>query len=906
MDRSNPGRRRPLLKADSAEAVYLDVSASASLTPEPLYESEPDERGDRRAAQRAARSLAATVAKLHGAMPLPVAAQRLLSATQSTEYKLGGVVRIIESDPALAARIMRQATSALLGRVRCTSIAQAVTRLGARMLQATAIAACAIELFGHDEPSAQLVVRHANTTAAIARFLSRHCGLVPEEMYTCGLLHDIGKLMLLRGADLDYHELLDRTTGPDLVHLVERERYGFDHALVAGHVLTSWKLPHPLPRVVAWHHQPRRAYRATGQLSRMVALVRVADQLAYAAVSPNLEGSESQLPPLAQELEILGLPDESFHALYQALADEIEQQSADASEPSSQSRVRESGAQDLAPARPTPGQPQPPQLPAMRAAPSADDSDPSTDLRRPLTATKPRRAKAADRSGRGKREGVRTRGAGARQRAESATEPAGAGPVASPTATAIENAIVEALTTDEFEGQGDGLAASHHEANSAEAAAPVDEAAASQTAFPFREALSGGVDDEALAGGVDDETLAGGVDDEALAGGVDDETLAGGVDDEALAGGVDDETLAGGVDDEALAGGVDDETLAGAESDSWARGAESAEFPRSVRPNDSPLTLSSDQDAALFGSEGLAPESEELSDVFAPRSGAPRNHESAEPRSDGFAPMGAEGDESLAGAGPSAKARGTKPAAGTVSDDEETAEQIEQALSGSFAAAAVGFASTSPPEAMPPSNGEALLEASGSEGPEEEETSPESSPFEEPTIGAEGSESRFGEAPTEDGAPGPAEGWPEPPLRASSAPRESSSSFEKAAAPALVDGDRAAIDAWFSSGKSRSGEPKSTESTSASSATTPGPEARPASPEHNPLPAADPSADASTFDARYVYALCGAAFFVGSAAGRFAAILSDNVPKFLAFAMLLGSIPSAVNWALDRTRRGPP
>ena len=276
-------------------------------------------------------------------MPLPVAAQRLLVATQSAEYKLSEVVRIIESDPALAARIMRQVTSALFGRVRCTSIAHAVTRLGARMLQTTAIAAAAIDLFGQDEETAQTVVRHANTTAAIARFFARHCGLVAEEMYTCGLLHDIGKLMLLRGADLDYHDLLDAETAADQVHVVERERYGFDHALVAGHVLTSWKLPHPLGRVVAWHHQPHRAFRTSGPTARMVALMRLADHLAHIDRESSIDQAGGLIQRLPDEFGVLGLSEEAFGTLCPELTIELHPDGGE-EETESRSRIREASS----------------------------------------------------------------------------------------------------------------------------------------------------------------------------------------------------------------------------------------------------------------------------------------------------------------------------------------------------------------------------------------------------------------------------------------------------------------------------------------------------------------------------------------------------------------------------------
>jgi hypothetical protein len=97
--------------------------------------------------------------------------------------------------------------------------------------------------------------------------------------YSTGLLHDLGKLLLLQTEDASYEELLSKSSSPDETHLRERELLGYDHAVLAGHTLKQWGLPDPIPRIVAWHHQPSRAYEEGGEVGVTVALLRVADQL---------------------------------------------------------------------------------------------------------------------------------------------------------------------------------------------------------------------------------------------------------------------------------------------------------------------------------------------------------------------------------------------------------------------------------------------------------------------------------------------------------------------------------------------------------------------------------------------------------------------------------------------------
>jgi HD-like signal output (HDOD) protein len=47
--------------------------------------------------------------------------------------------------------------------------------------------------------------------------------------------------------------------------------------VLGGHVLAKWGLPYPVPKIVAWHHQPARAYQEGGPVAVLVAVLRIAD-----------------------------------------------------------------------------------------------------------------------------------------------------------------------------------------------------------------------------------------------------------------------------------------------------------------------------------------------------------------------------------------------------------------------------------------------------------------------------------------------------------------------------------------------------------------------------------------------------------------------------------------------------
>jgi HD-like signal output (HDOD) protein len=177
-------------------------------------------------------------------------------------------------------RLVNSAGYAL--RVRCTSVRHAAALVGMRRLHQLATTAAVLDLFETGNPQIKSLLNHAAVVGAFCRYLAVHVDLAPDELFTCGFLHDIGKLMLIDAEGAPYLELVEKAgESPDLLHLLEQETYGFDHAVLGAHVLKNWRIPNPVPRVVAWHHNVARAYQADPAIAAMVQALRLADQLSY-------------------------------------------------------------------------------------------------------------------------------------------------------------------------------------------------------------------------------------------------------------------------------------------------------------------------------------------------------------------------------------------------------------------------------------------------------------------------------------------------------------------------------------------------------------------------------------------------------------------------------------------------
>jgi putative nucleotidyltransferase with HDIG domain len=233
----------------------------------------------------AARSLAARIGVFEGLRPFPAVVQELVEYIGRPDFKVERVRQMIEADPALAARIMRVANSvAFRAYEPCTSVSNAIVRIGATNLAHLSMAMAAMTFFKDLGGAGTRIRDHSAGTAAVARELAFRMGrsVVASRVLLAGLLHDIGKLLLLQTGERDYVALINGEPSPNSAHKQEMKLLGFDHAMLGGHVLARWNLPEPLPQIVGCHHQAkptlgRTAIGNSGVVPMAIATLRLAD-----------------------------------------------------------------------------------------------------------------------------------------------------------------------------------------------------------------------------------------------------------------------------------------------------------------------------------------------------------------------------------------------------------------------------------------------------------------------------------------------------------------------------------------------------------------------------------------------------------------------------------------------------
>lgn len=204
---------------------------------------------------------------------------------------------LIGQDPALAARLLRIANSPFYGFPSgIHTLARAVTVIGRRGLRNLILAASASDLFGRlgaAMPDRDAFWRHSLCCGLTARLLGLRCGISEAEaLFAAGLLHDIGKLVILDKLPEMGRQTQQRAhAGEAPLYLLENAVIGFDHADVGGELLRQWRLPEDLWLAVRDHHAPNRSDRST----LGAAIIHVADLLAHAFLTPAFHDADATL-----------------------------------------------------------------------------------------------------------------------------------------------------------------------------------------------------------------------------------------------------------------------------------------------------------------------------------------------------------------------------------------------------------------------------------------------------------------------------------------------------------------------------------------------------------------------------------------------------------------------------------
>lgn len=192
---------------------------------------------------------------------LPEVVAYLMRTLNDDRADIDTLAHHINSDPAIVGRLLAAANSAASGlSTRIFSAKQAFMVLGADRVVSIILAsalAYRYEVRGKAFDS-YLLWQHSIGVATCARALAEQNGRIdPELAFTCGLLHDIGQILMYVVCPTHYTQVLERHQRDD-VPLVdcEREIFGYDHTSAGEALALVWRLPREICTGISAHHAP--------------------------------------------------------------------------------------------------------------------------------------------------------------------------------------------------------------------------------------------------------------------------------------------------------------------------------------------------------------------------------------------------------------------------------------------------------------------------------------------------------------------------------------------------------------------------------------------------------------------------------------------------------------------------
>jgi HD-like signal output (HDOD) protein len=225
---------------------------------------------------------------------LPETVVHLFNAMNG-QYSSSAIAEIICRDVGMSAKILRVVNSVFYGfPSRIESLSRAVTIIGQRELQNIAIGISLIGMFRECQVAdfdMQGFWRHSVGCGILCKCLGEQLVVADHErLFLAGLLHDIGRLVMLQARPEMVREAI-LMAGQEKIPLclAERDLWGFDHGLLGGRLLEHWNFPAGIVDSVLNHHESQHNLVEAG-------FVHLADVLAHAAAMGN--SGVYQVPPI--------------------------------------------------------------------------------------------------------------------------------------------------------------------------------------------------------------------------------------------------------------------------------------------------------------------------------------------------------------------------------------------------------------------------------------------------------------------------------------------------------------------------------------------------------------------------------------------------------------------------------
>lgn len=229
------------------------------------------------------------MSRVHELPTLSAVAMQVNSMLEDLNTSAQDLALVIEKDHAIVPKLLKLVNSAFFGfKNKVSNIAHAVMLMGFNTVRNTVVSISVIDSFANQGQNSGFDIvgawRHAITVGVVSQYLDRMTGgRFHDTVFTAGLIHDIGKLIMLKYYEDRFFEVIKAMQeNEEPFSNAELRQFPISHTVIGARLAMQWKLPEILSMVIAYHHKPEKS----GPDNALPMLIHTADAFVNNTMDP--------------------------------------------------------------------------------------------------------------------------------------------------------------------------------------------------------------------------------------------------------------------------------------------------------------------------------------------------------------------------------------------------------------------------------------------------------------------------------------------------------------------------------------------------------------------------------------------------------------------------------------------
>jgi putative nucleotidyltransferase with HDIG domain len=205
------------------------------------------------------RALREKIENINALPTIPKTLKKILGVIENPRISLNEISSFVSGDPVLTTKVLIMVNSPIYGFPgRISSVNQAVILLGLTVVKGLLLGVSVFELM---QKTMIGLWEHSLGAAIVCRLIAKRKGLKePDELSIAGLLHDIGKILLVLQYPKEYEKAMNESNQSGLtIYESEKNYFNTTHASVGAWMAEKWRFPSNLIEVIEYHHKPHTA-----------------------------------------------------------------------------------------------------------------------------------------------------------------------------------------------------------------------------------------------------------------------------------------------------------------------------------------------------------------------------------------------------------------------------------------------------------------------------------------------------------------------------------------------------------------------------------------------------------------------------------------------------------------------